>query len=88
MTGRDGNGKNKYGNELCTACRPYQESAGWERLVRAGEIIGIPVLDHIIVGDEKEYFSFRNEKLVLGEQEASVSHAAETKQMQKTGKMR
>jgi len=31
-----------------------------DRLVRAGKTLGIPVLDHIIIGDERS-FSFRSE---------------------------
>lgn len=34
-----------------------------DRMIMAGEIMGIPVLDHIIVGGEgNEYFSFREKK--------------------------
>ncbi len=33
------------------------------RLVRAGRILGIPVLDHIVIG-EKKFFSFRHEGLI------------------------
>ncbi|MGD9276882.1 MAG: DNA repair protein RadC [Candidatus Pacearchaeota archaeon] len=32
-----------------------------EKLIQAGEVLGIPVLDHIIVGG-KRYFSFREER--------------------------
>ena len=34
-----------------------------ERLIKAGEILGISVLDHIIIGNN-EYFSFRRENII------------------------
>lgn len=34
-----------------------------KELIKAGEVLGIPILDHIIIGD-KEYFSFREEKKI------------------------
>lgn len=34
-----------------------------ERLVKAGEILNISVLDHIIIGNN-EYFSFRKENII------------------------
>ncbi|MFA6093663.1 MAG: DNA repair protein RadC [Elusimicrobiota bacterium] len=33
------------------------------RLVKAGEILGIPVLDHVVIGDGK-YFSFREKGML------------------------
>ncbi|WP_457556207.1 JAB domain-containing protein [Candidatus Pyrohabitans sp.] len=35
-----------------------------QRLVEAGEILGIEVLDHIIVNERREYFSFREAGLL------------------------
>lgn len=32
-----------------------------ERLVKSGEILGIPIIDHIIIGDEGRYYSFKEE---------------------------
>jgi DNA repair protein RadC len=34
------------------------------RIIEAGKLLDIPVLDHIIVGDEGSYFSFKEEGLV------------------------
>ena len=34
------------------------------RLIEAGNIIGIKVLDHIIIGDEKRYVSFKQQNLI------------------------
>ena len=45
-------------------CMPSSEDKKTtERLIEAGKILGIPVVDHIIVGGEK-YFSFRAERLI------------------------
>lgn len=35
-----------------------------ERLKEAGEIIGIRVLDHVIVGNTEEYYSFKEHNLI------------------------
>ena len=44
---------------------PSQEDVNiTNRLVEAGEIIGIKVLDHIIVGDEENYISFKERHLM------------------------
>ncbi len=43
----------------CTPSLPDVELT--ERLIKAGEILGIPVADHVIVGDG--YFSFREEDM-------------------------
>jgi len=34
------------------------------RLVQAGEILGINVLDHVIIGSEGSYFSFRDNGMI------------------------
>jgi DNA repair protein RadC len=34
------------------------------RLVEAGKLLGIAVLDHIIIGGEEQYFSFADEGLL------------------------
>jgi DNA repair protein RadC len=34
------------------------------RLAEAGRLLGIQLLDHIIVGDERQYFSFADEGLL------------------------
>lgn len=36
-----------------------QDIATTKQLVQAGEVIGIQVIDHIIVGEDKSYFSFQ-----------------------------
>ncbi len=46
-------------------------------LQRAGQIIGITILDHVIVGsslNDKRFFSFRQANLLLKEQELKESH--------------
>jgi DNA repair protein RadC len=35
-----------------------------KRLVRAGEILGIRVLDHMIIGDKSNHFSFGDNRLL------------------------
>jgi DNA repair protein RadC len=35
-----------------------------KRLTQAGEVLGIKVLDHVIVGEEKTFFSFRDKGLI------------------------
>lgn len=35
-----------------------------ERLEKAGEIIGIKLIDHVIIGDDNDYFSFREEDML------------------------
>jgi len=44
----------------CTASKEDEEVT--RRMMRAGEILGIPIEDHIIIGDG--YFSFREEGLI------------------------
>lgn len=45
--------------------QPSQEDrATTTRLVEAGKLLGISVLDHIIIGDEDKYFSFADEGLL------------------------
>jgi DNA repair protein RadC len=46
-------------------CQPSREDrALTTRLVEAGKLLGIAVLDHIIVGGEGRYFSFADEGLL------------------------
>lgn len=33
-----------------------------ERIVKAGDIMGIPLLDHIIIGSDEDYYSFGEEE--------------------------
>lgn len=35
-----------------------------KRIVESGKILGIPLLDHIIIGDEDRYFSFKEQDLL------------------------
>lgn len=35
-----------------------------ERIVKAGEVLGIELLDHIIIGDEDRYFSFKEQDIL------------------------
>jgi DNA repair protein RadC len=47
--------------------RPSQEDILLtKRLTQAGEVLGIRVLDHVIVGSGKEKFSFRDNGLISG----------------------
>lgn len=38
-----------------------------ERIGQAGAILGIPLLDHIIIGNDGRFFSFREEGLIVSE---------------------
>ena len=35
-----------------------------DRLIEAGELLGIRVLDHIVIGDENNYISLKQENLL------------------------
>lgn len=35
-----------------------------KRLCQAGEVLGINVLDHVIIGSEGKYFSFRDSGMI------------------------
>src|SRR6266487_4030767 len=49
-------------------CQPSREDrALTQRLVEAGKLLGIAVLDHVIIGDENKYFSFADEGLLQGD---------------------
>ena len=44
---------------------PSQEDIEWtKRIVKAGGILGIPVIDHIVIGDDKQYYSFAEQGLM------------------------
>jgi DNA repair protein RadC len=46
-------------------CQPSREDrALTQRLVEAGKLLGISVLDHILIGGEGRYFSFADENLL------------------------
>ena len=46
-------------------CQPSKEDrAITTRLVEAGRLLGISVLDHVIIGGEGRYFSFADENLL------------------------
>jgi DNA repair protein RadC len=52
-------------NHPSTDCQPSKEDrAITTRLVEAGRLLGISVLDHIIIGGEGRYFSFADEGLL------------------------
>lgn len=36
-----------------------------KRLIECGRLLGIPVIDHIIIGEGQEYYSFRNHELLF-----------------------
>jgi DNA repair protein RadC len=60
-------------NHLSGDCTPSSEDiAITKRLVECGELIGIPLLDHIIIGDNTDYLSMRENDIVsfrIGSQE-------------------
>jgi len=46
-------------------CQPSREArALTQRLVEAGKLLGISVLDHVIIGGERRYFSFADENML------------------------
>jgi DNA repair protein RadC len=52
-------------NHPSTDCQPSREDrAITTRLVEAGRLLGISVLDHVIIGGEGKYFSFADEGLL------------------------
>ena len=45
--------------------KPSQEDIEWtKRIVNAGGIMGIPVIDHIVIGDDTQYFSFAEQGML------------------------
>ena len=52
-------------NHPSTDCQPSKEDrAITTRLVEAGKLLGISVLDHVIIGGDGRYFSFADEGLL------------------------
>lgn len=52
-------------NHISGECTPSNEDiAITKRLIEAGDLLGIPVLDHIIIGDGYSYLSLREEGIV------------------------
>ena len=52
-------------NHPSTDCQPSREDrALTTRLVEAGKLLGISILDHVIIGGEGRYFSFADEGLL------------------------
>lgn len=52
-------------NHIRGNCTPSSEDIViTKRLIEAGNLIGIPVLNHIIVGDEFSFLSLMEEKVV------------------------
>jgi DNA repair protein RadC len=52
-------------NHPSTDCQPSKEDrAITARLVEAGRLLGISVLDHVIIGGDGRYFSFADENLL------------------------
>lgn len=59
-------------------CTPSKEDILLtKRLRECGEMLGIPVVDHIITGDEGKYYSFAREGLLPGENTILGEAAAE-----------
>lgn len=54
-----------YHNHLSGDCTPSREDINvTKRLIEAGGLLGIPLLDHIIIGDGDSYLSFRGKDIV------------------------
>src|SRR5437763_17198005 len=52
-------------NHPSTDCQPSREDrAITTRLVEAGKLLGISILDHVIIGGEGRYFSFADENML------------------------
>ena len=52
-------------NHPSTDCQPSREDrAITTRLVECGKLLGIPLIDHVIIGGEGRFFSFANEGLL------------------------
>ena len=52
-------------NHPSTDCQPSREDCAiTARLVEAGKLLGISVLDHVIIGGEGRYVSFADEGLL------------------------
>ena len=52
-------------NHPSSDCQPSKEDrAITQRLVEAGKLLGISILDHVIIGGEGRYFSFADEGLL------------------------
>lgn len=52
-------------NHLSGDCTPSSEDITiTKRLIDCGDLIGIPLLDHIIIGDDFSYLSLREENVV------------------------
>ena len=52
-------------NHPSTDCQPSREDrAITTRLVEAGKLLGISVLDHVVIGGDGRYFSFADEGLL------------------------
>lgn len=50
-----------------------------KRLKKCGDMLGIHVMDHIIVGDRGQYFSFRESGIIFPSDKAKAEIAAEGK---------
>ena len=49
-------------------CQPSREDrALTQRLIEAGKLLGVSVLDHVIIGGEGRFFSFADEGLLQGD---------------------
>src|SRR5215467_8495043 len=52
-------------NHPSSDCQPSREDrAITTRLVECGKLLGIPLIDHVIIGGEGRFFSFANEGLL------------------------
>lgn len=53
-------------NHLSGDCTPSSEDIViTKRLIECGNLIGIPLLDHIIIGDDEAYLSLREDGIVM-----------------------
>lgn len=66
-------------------CQPSEaDIAVTKRLINAGELLGIEVLDHIVIGEQKEYFSFKENDMLFRRDEALQLVAEEKRDMAKS----
>ena len=66
-------------------CQPSEADIDvTKRLIGAGELLGIEVLDHIVIGEQKEYFSFKENEMLFRKDEMLQLVAEEKRDMAKS----
>lgn len=65
-------------------CQPSEaDIAVTKRLIDAGELLGISVLDHIVIGEQKNYYSFMENNMLFKKNETVPLAAEEQRHMTK-----